>query len=72
MVCSYKKLVVHQDSHIFSNVFLDHIQHMPNHDLLISIAELSTGHFSWTRPDPTRGNVDPTRPDPTREFRQKV
>ena len=37
------------------------------------IAELSTGHFSWTRPDPTRRNVDPTRPaladkksDPTR------
>ena len=35
--------------------------------------ELSTGHFSWTRPDPTRRNVDPTRdcrqkvwPDPTR------
>ena len=27
-------------------------------------AELSTGHFSWTRPDPTRRNVDPTRPDP--------
>ena len=26
--------------------------------------ELSTGHFSWTRPDPTRRNVDPTRPDP--------
>ena len=27
-------------------------------------AELSTGrdHFSWTRPDPTRRNVDPTRP----------
>ena len=37
------------------------------------ITELSTGHFSWTRPDPTRRNVDPTRPaigdkksDPTR------
>ena len=36
-------------------------------------AELSTGHFSWTRPNPTRRNVDPTRPaiadkksDPTR------
>ena len=35
-------------------------------------SELSTGHFSWTRPDPTRRNVDPTRdcrqkvwPDPT-------
>ena len=25
---------------------------------------VSTGHFSWTRPDPTRRNVDPTRPDP--------
>ena len=24
--------------------------------------ELSTGQFSWTRPDPTRRNVDPTRP----------
>ena len=37
------------------------------------ISELSTGHFSGTRPDPTRQNVDPTRPaiadkksDPTR------
>ena len=36
-------------------------------------SKLSTGHFSWTRPDPTRRNVDPTRdcrqkvwPDPTR------
>ena len=36
-------------------------------------SELSTGHFSRTRPDPTRRNVDPTRPaiadkksDPTR------
>jgi len=27
-----------------------------------SSTELSTGHFSWTRPDPTRRNVDPTRP----------
>ena len=27
-----------------------------------SLTELSTGHFSWTRPDPTRWNVDPTRP----------
>ena len=40
---------------------------------LMGIPELSTGHFSWTRPDPTRRNVDPsrpgdtwTRPDPTR------
>ena len=38
-----------------------------------AISELSTGHFSWTRPDPTQRNVDPTRPaiadkksDPTR------
>ena len=30
----------------------------------VPISELSTGHFSWTRPDPTRRNVDPTRPDP--------
>ena len=36
--------------------------------------ELSTGHFFWTRPNPTRRNVDPTRdcwqnvwPDPTRD-----
>ena len=26
--------------------------------------ELSTSPFSWTRPDPTRQNLDPTRPDP--------
>ena len=35
-------------------------------------AELSTGHFSWTRPDPTHRKVDPTRPDPTRDYRQNV
>ena len=33
-------------------------------DKLDNRPELSTGHFSWTRPDPTRRNVDPTRPDP--------
>ena len=30
----------------------------------IAIAELSTGHFSWTRPDPTRPAETSTRPDP--------
>ena len=29
-------------------------------------AELSTGHFSWTRPDPVKPWPDPARPDPTR------
>ena len=41
-------------------------------NLSVPVSELSTGHFSWTRPDPTRRNVDPTRPDPTRDCRQKV
>ena len=43
----------------------------------MGVSELSTGHFSWTRPDPTRPGekltrpaiadkkFDPTRPDPT-------
>ena len=34
--------------------------------------ELSTGHFSWTRPDPTRPGETLTRPDLTRDCRQKV
>ena len=41
------------------------------------VTELSTGHFSWTRPDPTRRSVDPTRPaiadkksDPTKSLVQ--
>ena len=34
--------------------------------MVASRPELSTGHFNWTRADPTRRNVDPTRPDPTR------
>ena len=29
---------------------------------MMETPELSTGHFSWTRSDPTRRNVDPTRP----------
>ena len=33
----------------------------------VSVPELSTGHFSWTRPDPAK-----LWPDPTRDFRQKV
>ena len=42
-------------------------------NICVDAAELSTGHFSWTRLDPTRRNVDPTRlaiadkkSDPTR------
>ena len=29
-----------------------------------SVAELSTGHYSWTRPGETLTRPDPTRPDP--------
>ena len=39
---------------------------------VMSVTELSTGHFSWTRPDPTRPAEMFTRPDPTRDCRQKV
>ena len=55
----YYALVHPQSLHgieFFANNFTSHIE-----------PELSTGHFSWTRPDP------PKRwPDPTRDCRQKV
>ena len=36
----------------------------PRRRTWVAFSELSTGHFSRTRPDPTRRNVDLTRPDP--------
>ena len=50
---------------IINNVHILTEQYSPS-SYLVYATELSTGHFSWTRPDPTRRNVDPTRPDPTR------
>ena len=73
---SSKKVIVILSPHVFTFVvnhtwtivyYLGLYQIYIPPPALFCSSELSTGHFSWTRPDPAK-----PWPDPTRDCRQKV